>query len=178
MRGKSGTGPASTDGPGIDLSISFFLLDLGPTLENINIPHTLSLFRIQDSYPVFTTGMTEPHPPPELPLPKDLPVRILVQTMTQLVPQDLKMDNDVYSDKISSMLHRISRYHWNCPYWPFENRFYTHGDEFGYNNRLCFFLVDHGTVSNDKEVPFCVMYGQGRICTFLLPTTTTEDDHC
>ncbi|KAJ5180069.1 hypothetical protein N7492_003279 [Penicillium capsulatum] len=50
------------------------------------------------------------------------------------------------------MLHRISRYHWYCPYWPFENRFYTHGDEFGYNNRLCFFLVDHGTAKYTPEL--------------------------
>ncbi|KAH8425902.1 uncharacterized protein LDX57_003643 [Aspergillus melleus] len=96
--------------------------------------------------------MTERSPPPELPLPKDLPVRILVQTKTQLVPKDQDQGNDVYSDKLVSMLNRISRYHWNCAYWPFENRFYTQGDEFGYNNRLCFLMVDHGTTSNDDEV--------------------------
>lgn len=91
--------------------------------------------------------------PPDLPLSKDAPVRILVQSMTQHVPKDQGTENDVYSDKLISMLNRISRHHWNCAYMPLKNRFYTHGDEFGYNNRLCFFLVDHGTATNDDEVP-------------------------
>ncbi|PLB43915.1 hypothetical protein P170DRAFT_64866 [Aspergillus steynii IBT 23096] len=91
--------------------------------------------------------------PPDLPLPKDSPVRILVQTMTHLVPRDQGMDNNIWGDKVTSMLHRISRYHWRVPYWPFDNRFYSYGDEFGYSHRLCFFLVDHGTTENDDEVP-------------------------
>lgn len=33
------------------------------------------------------------------------------------------------------------------------HRWNAYGDEFGYNHRLCFFLVDYGSSSDDDEVP-------------------------
>jgi hypothetical protein len=91
---------------------------------------------------------------PETPLLQPSPVRILVQTLTHLVPMDgVAPKNDPASDKLISMLHRICQFQWNCKYTAGVHRWYTYGDEFGYNNRLCFFLIDYGTTSNDDDVP-------------------------
>ncbi|PYH35348.1 uncharacterized protein BO87DRAFT_415036 [Aspergillus neoniger CBS 115656] len=58
------------------------------------------------------------------------PMRVLVQTLTHLVPSDNLIANGL-------------------------QRWYSYGDEFGYNNRVCFFLLDYGTApnGNDEEVP-------------------------
>ncbi|KAK6838761.1 hypothetical protein RU639_000378 [Aspergillus parasiticus] len=82
------------------------------------------------------------------------PVRILVQTLTHLVPSDgVAGDEDPYSDRLISMLDRICKHTWNVEFEPGAFRWYTYGDEFGYNNRPCFFLVDYGNASNDDDVP-------------------------
>ncbi|KAI9041635.1 uncharacterized protein KD926_006709 [Aspergillus affinis] len=93
---------------------------------------------------------------PELPLPFGTPVRILVHTTTGLVPKDLGLADNVWGDKNTSMLDRISRHHWNLAYQSLnltEIRFYNHNCDYGYDDRRCFFGVDHGTTSNDEEVP-------------------------
>ncbi|KAE8146783.1 hypothetical protein BDV25DRAFT_169609 [Aspergillus avenaceus] len=82
------------------------------------------------------------------------PVRILVQTLTHLVPSDIpNTDRDPYNIKFFSMLDRICRYHWNCDFAPEIHRCASYGDDFAYNNRFCFFLIDYGTTSNDDDVP-------------------------
>jgi hypothetical protein len=91
---------------------------------------------------------------PEPLLLQQSPVRILVQTLTHLVPADgVGPENDPYSDKLFSMFDRICKYQWNCKFDPEVLRWYSYGDEFGYNDRLCFFLIDYGSSSNDEDVP-------------------------
>ena len=91
----------------------------------------------------------------EQPLLQPSPIRVLVQTLTHLVPSDgLEMSgNNTHLDKLTSILNRICRYHWNCDFDPSVFRWYTYGDEFGYSNRRCFFLLDYGSSTNDDEVP-------------------------
>ncbi|KAK2596414.1 hypothetical protein N8I77_013305 [Diaporthe amygdali] len=88
------------------------------------------------------------------------PMRVLVQTRTHLVP------GDGHSKKVLSMLHRICLHQWGRNFNPYEDRSNTYGDEFGYNDRLCFFLVDHGespTGSDDPaEVPMTVYEWDGK----------------
>ncbi|GKZ32819.1 hypothetical protein AbraIFM66950_002452 [Aspergillus brasiliensis] len=84
------------------------------------------------------------------------PLRILVQTLTHLVPSDnLIANGEPYGDKLLSMLDRTCKHVWDFPYEPGLQRWYSYGDEFGYNNRVCFFLLDYGTApnGNDEEVP-------------------------
>ncbi|KAB8214143.1 hypothetical protein BDV33DRAFT_183328 [Aspergillus novoparasiticus] len=73
----------------------------------------------------------DPGPPPLQPS----PVRILVQTLTHLVPSDgVAGDEDPYGDRLISMLDRICKHTWNVEFEPGAFRWYTCGDEFGYNN--------------------------------------------
>lgn len=84
------------------------------------------------------------------------PMRVLVQTLTNLVPSDnLIANGEPYGDKLLSMLDRTCKHVWDFPYEPGLQRWYSYGDEFGYNNRVCFFLLDYGTApnGNDEEVP-------------------------
>ncbi|KAI9925862.1 hypothetical protein MW887_005668 [Aspergillus wentii] len=91
---------------------------------------------------------------PGSPLLKPSALRVLVQTLTHFVPADGRApEGDLYSSKLMAMLDRICQHHWNCDFQPGVQRFYSYGDEFGYNNRRCFFLVDYGTSDNDDDVP-------------------------
>ncbi|KAB8266997.1 hypothetical protein BDV30DRAFT_220996 [Aspergillus minisclerotigenes] len=82
------------------------------------------------------------------------PVRILVHTLTHLVPSDGVVTNkDLYGDKLISMLDRICKHAWGCEFQPGVHRWNTYGDEFGYNIRPCFFLLDYGSSDNDEDVP-------------------------
>ena len=51
------------------------------------------------------------------------------------------------------MFNRVCQHVWNCEFDEDVHRWYTCGDNFGYNNRRCFFLVDYGTSANDDGVP-------------------------
>ncbi|KAE8359045.1 hypothetical protein BDV27DRAFT_163008 [Aspergillus caelatus] len=85
---------------------------------------------------------------------KPSPVRILIQTLTHLAPSDgVAGDEDPYGDRLISMLDRICKHTWDVEFEPGVHRWYTSGDEFGYNNRPCFFLVDYGNASTDDDVP-------------------------
>ncbi|KAL4911116.1 hypothetical protein BDW74DRAFT_142470 [Aspergillus multicolor] len=83
------------------------------------------------------------------------PIRILVKTLTHLVPSDgvvTDAKDDLHAEKLISMLNRICKHVWGCPWEPGNHRWYAHGDdEFGYNNRLCFFLVDLGDALNGRD---------------------------
>lgn len=89
-------------------------------------------------------------PPPRAFQPS--PLRVLVQTLTHLVPSDGVYADDLWFDKSVSMVNRICRYHWKCRLGP-GIRWYGHGTEFGYNKRRCFFLFDCGKADNDADVP-------------------------
>ncbi|KAH8698362.1 hypothetical protein BGW36DRAFT_144683 [Talaromyces proteolyticus] len=96
----------------------------------------------------------------EPPLLQPCPARVLVQTFTHLVQPDpepkTRVRRDPYSARLMPMLHRISKHQWNHEFVPGFHRWYTYGDELGYNNRICFYLVDCGSSPNDDDVPiFC-----------------------
>ncbi|RDW93706.1 uncharacterized protein DSM5745_01028 [Aspergillus mulundensis] len=114
-----------------------------------------------DSTPTDPNSNPETYSKPNLPVFAPLypsPIRILVKTLTHLVPSDGVVpdaEDDLHADKLISMLDRICKHVWGCPYEPGNHRWYAHGDdEFGYNNRLCFFLVDLGTApeGGDEDV--------------------------
>lgn len=88
------------------------------------------------------------------PLLQPSPVRILVQTLTHLVPSgDITRYTDPYMAKYHSMFDHICKHHWNRKFDPTIHRDYTYNDNLGYNDRLCFYLLDYGTTSNDDDVP-------------------------
>lgn len=108
----------------------------------------------------FTTAMDDEViyvRPPTPPILSPRPIRILVQTLTHLVPSDKVIDNperDLHGDKLISMLDRICKLTWGIGFTPRAHRFYSYGDdEFGYNHRPCFFLVDCGEAESDDDVP-------------------------
>ena len=75
------------------------------------------------------------------------PKRILVETKTHLVP------GDEYGTKCHSMIHLICQHHWNRNFIFGEDRWYSYGTQFGYDNRTCYFLVDHGQSATGDDVP-------------------------
>ena len=75
------------------------------------------------------------------------PVRILVQTLTHLVPGG----NGI--EKTTFILNQISQLHWQCDYNHRERRWSSYNDQFALKNRRCFFLIDTGKSSNDDDVP-------------------------
>jgi hypothetical protein len=77
----------------------------------------------------------------------DPPVRILVQTLTHLVPGTCNVN------KTDFIFNRICQLHWNCDFNPLEYRWSTYNDLFAFRNRRCFFLLDWGRSSNDDDVP-------------------------
>jgi hypothetical protein len=74
------------------------------------------------------------------------PKRILVQTKTHLVP------GGDYGERCYFILDRICQLHWNRDFVFGEDRWNSYGARFGYDNRTCYFLVDHGQ-SIDDDVP-------------------------
>jgi hypothetical protein len=75
------------------------------------------------------------------------PKRILVQTETHLVP------GDDYGKRCYFMLDLVCQHHWNRNFVFGEDRWNSYGTQFGYNNRTCYFLVDHGQSATDDDVP-------------------------
>ncbi|KAF2785783.1 hypothetical protein K505DRAFT_290765 [Melanomma pulvis-pyrius CBS 109.77] len=86
-----------------------------------------------------TASKTERSPEP--------PVRILVETLTHLVP-----GNGSY-ERTYAILHRICQHHWDCDFTVPKFRYATYNCQFAINNRRCFFLVDYGKSQNDDDVP-------------------------
>lgn len=82
--------------------------------------------------------------PPNAPEP---PVRILVQTLTHLVPGSGNMERSFF------MLDRMCQHHWNCDFEAPRFRWASYNAQFASNNRRCFFLVDYGESDNDEDVP-------------------------
>ncbi|GKZ26313.1 hypothetical protein AbraIFM66951_002255 [Aspergillus brasiliensis] len=96
------------------------------------------------------------------------PIRILVQTLTHLVPSDnLIANGEPYADKLFSMLDRTCNHVWDYPFEPGLQRWYSYGDDFGYDNRVCFFLLDYGDApeGKDEEVPIQCFVWDGEMFT-------------
>ena len=74
-------------------------------------------------------------------------VRVLVQTRTHLVP------GEDYYEKLGFMLNLITNHMWGRDFIPRRDRFHIYGPPFGYKNRRCYFLVDHGLACDDNTVP-------------------------
>ncbi|KAL7796952.1 hypothetical protein V8C43DRAFT_260694 [Trichoderma afarasin] len=74
------------------------------------------------------------------------PVRILVQTVTSLVP-----GND-YGQRIDFIRNIVCQHHWNRDFDWNKDRWNSYGDNFGYENRNCYFLIDHGESAEDPPI--------------------------
>lgn len=79
------------------------------------------------------------------------PVRILVQTVTHLVP-----GND-YAQRVKYLQDLICQHHWNGYFDRDQDRGNVYGHHFGYVNRNCYFLIDHGR-SQSGEDPLVLWY--------------------
>jgi hypothetical protein len=75
------------------------------------------------------------------------PIRVLVQTLTHLVPGDGNYERSMF------ILNRICQHHWNCDFQSSKFRWAAYNDQFSFNNRRCFFLVDYGESEDDGSVP-------------------------
>ncbi|OJZ85807.1 hypothetical protein ASPFODRAFT_46874 [Aspergillus luchuensis CBS 106.47] len=90
-----------------------------------------------------------PTPPPTL---SPSPIRVLVQTLTHLVPSTNQAgEKNIYDDKLFTMLDTICQHTWKCDFDGHVHRWYTYGDEFGYSHRMCFFLIDYGTAPGGDD---------------------------
>lgn len=74
------------------------------------------------------------------------PTRVLVQTKTHLVP------GKDYDERLLFMLDLICQRHWDRDFDPDKDRWSTYGTRFGYDNRRCYFLLDHGQSLSDGDV--------------------------
>ncbi|KAI1503842.1 hypothetical protein F5X99DRAFT_406522 [Biscogniauxia marginata] len=75
------------------------------------------------------------------------PVRILVSTATHLVP------GDGFVARTDFIANLISQYHWNHAFKWGHDRFESYNADFGYDNRTCYFLIDHGRAPDNDAVP-------------------------
>jgi hypothetical protein len=75
------------------------------------------------------------------------PIRILVQTSTQLVP------GGDYAERITNMQNLICQHHWNRDFDWEQDRWNVHGHEFAFPNRTCYFLIDHGDSDSCADLP-------------------------
>lgn len=82
-------------------------------------------------------GLLQPEPP----------VRLLVQTLTHLVPGESGIDRYAF------IQNRMCQDFWGCGFNAPKFRFASHGESFALDNRRCFFLVDHGETDDDDKVP-------------------------
>lgn len=80
------------------------------------------------------------------------PVRILVQTITRLVPGDL------YPERVRLMRNIICQHHWNRDFDCIQERFQARGADFGFDNRVCYFLLDSGINLDPVEDPPILWY--------------------
>ncbi|KAL7915846.1 hypothetical protein GGI35DRAFT_473172 [Trichoderma velutinum] len=97
---------------------------------------------------------TKEHSPP-LQYPR--PVRILVQTVTNLVP-----GND-YGQRIDYIRNIICQHHWNRDFDWNTDRWNSYGDDFGYENRKCAFCIDHGESTEDPPILWYKWTGESLI---------------
>ncbi|EGY19423.1 hypothetical protein VD0002_g3142 [Verticillium dahliae] len=72
--------------------------------------------------------------------------RVLVRSKTHLV------QGDSYNDKCNVLKNKICQEVWNRDFDPQQDRWFTYGALFGYDNRRCYFLVDNGPHTAD-EIP-------------------------
>jgi hypothetical protein len=85
---------------------------------------------------------------PPRPVPRAAgPVRVLVQTLTHLVPTRGK------DDRSCVMFDLMCEYHFGCKYDGRVFRMASHNDMLGYDNLRCYFLIDYGESLNDDDVP-------------------------
>ena len=78
------------------------------------------------------------------------PLRVLVQTKTHLVlGENLEAD---YATKVDFMKNLICRHLWNRDFDKRRERWNSHGDQFGYSDRDCWFLIDHGDSVDEPPV--------------------------
>lgn len=83
----------------------------------------------------------------------DQPLRVLVHTVTHLVP------GGHHGERLHFILNMVCQRHWNRDFDRDQERWNAYGDQFGYDNRNCYFLVDHGvTESESLEDPPLVWY--------------------
>ena len=75
------------------------------------------------------------------------PVRILVQTVTNLVP------GNHYGERVEFMRNLICQHHWNRDFDWDKDRWNAYGDYFSYDNRNCYFLIDHGHSESSEDPP-------------------------
>ena len=78
-----------------------------------------------------------------------MPIRKLVSTTTHLVP------GDEYFAKTEFIQNLICQYHWDRDFKWGSDRFEAYNAVFGFDNRPCYFLIDHGQSpdGNDDVVP-------------------------
>ena len=74
------------------------------------------------------------------------PIRILVQTKTHLVP------GDEYAERVDRMRNLICQHHWNRDFDWNQDRWNVYGADFGFDDRNCYFLVDHGESPTDPPI--------------------------
>lgn len=78
------------------------------------------------------------------------PVRILVQTLTHLVP------GGSHIERMDAMLNLICRHVWDCDFQAPEFRWAGYNLRFAFSHKRCFFVVDHGE-SQDGSVDVPVL---------------------
>ena len=74
-------------------------------------------------------------------------LRILVQTKTDLVP------GNGYEERVENMRNLICQHHWKRDFDEHQDRWNVYGQQFGYERRTCYFLVDHGYLEPPGEPP-------------------------
>lgn len=77
----------------------------------------------------------------------DRPLRVLVQTKTQLVPGDKSTE---FRQRFEAMRRMICHHVWGRDFDQFRERFWSKG-EFDLNDRDCWFLVDHCDPSSELD---------------------------
>ncbi|QRD83743.1 hypothetical protein F9C07_1633723 [Aspergillus flavus] len=101
------------------------------------------------------------------PMRPEPPVRILVQTLTHLVP-----DNGNF-ERTDFILNRICQHHWNCDLRVPKFHWASYNNKFALNNRLCFLLVDYGPNLKMMTVClYCPMSGQDNLCKEITTTVS------
>jgi hypothetical protein len=76
------------------------------------------------------------------------PTRMLVRTATQLVPGP----GTHYHSRVSQMLDIMCQYGWGGETVSREDRWAVYDAEFVYDNRRCYFLLDHGFAEENEEI--------------------------
>ncbi|KAL7919999.1 hypothetical protein ACQKWADRAFT_299862 [Trichoderma austrokoningii] len=85
------------------------------------------------------------------------PLRILVQTITGLVP------GTSYLGRIESIRNIICQHFWNKDYDKDVHRFHSYNAEFGYPNKRCYFLMDYGHSDIDPPILWYEWTGESLI---------------